>query len=433
MSTAVVLSFPAHGHVTPTLPVVAELVRRGERVIFYATEGWQEKVEPTGSEFRCYSQSENEFNPTRPPTEGLFSDMARLIGLSEAILPNLLADLRSEQPDYLLLDSKSIWGNLVGQILGIPRITLSVVFAIHGGLIDVPTLVRLLYNGAPGVKLLAGLQSLSQYVERAKRIAQRYGAFSPDVIDFLGNPQALNIIFTSREFQVEGHRFDERYKFVGPSLGARQETTDFPFDGIGSEPLVYISLGTVFNDAVDFYRACFEAFAGEPWRVVLSFGNRIDQKSLGETPANFIVRPFVPQLEILQRASLFVTHGGMNGVNEALFYQVPLIVVPQRGDQYVVATRVETLGVGLRVLPQEATPQRLRAAAAMILSNPEFGRRAKEIGASLQAGGGYKRAADEIFAFKKSVATDAAAQGRMPARATSTENSKENRLDPQGH
>ena len=54
------------------------------------------------------------------------------------------------------------------------------------------------------------------------------------------------------------------------------------------------------------------------YRVVMSVGSRIDIASLGTIPGNFIVKAFVPQLQLLQRAALFITHGGMNSVNEGL-------------------------------------------------------------------------------------------------------------------
>lgn len=148
MSTVVFLSFPTQGHIAPTLAVVTELIQRGERVIFYTTPELRQKIEHTGATFRAYQQqvgsveqpkladlSSHDFSPI-PPTEGLLNNMARLVQLSEAMLPWLLNQLRTEQPDYVMLDTKSLWGNLACQVLDIPALTLSVVFAIKSGLIE---------------------------------------------------------------------------------------------------------------------------------------------------------------------------------------------------------------------------------------------------------------------------------------------------------
>ncbi|CAN5749932.1 glycosyltransferase [soil metagenome] len=400
MATAVVLCYPTHGHIAPKLAVVEALVRRGERVIYYSAERARAKIEQTGAEFRAYAYDYNDFDPN-PPTEGLFSDMERLLKLSEAMLPGLLVELRAIQPDYLLLDSKSIWGNLAGQILRVPAITLSVVFALHEKLVDAAYLVPRLYNGATPDVLQRALLHLHSYFEVAQRLSQQYGIHCPNLVEFLGNPQPLNIIFTSQLFQLGGEHFDAHYKFVGPSLGARPAASDFPFEQLSDAPLIYISLGTVFNQLPDFYRACFAAFADEPYQVVMAIGKNIDRSALGEPPANFIVSDFVPQLEILERAALFITHGGMNSANEGLLYQVPLVVVPQRGDQYMVAGRVAELGAGLPLFTPQATPERLRATAMQVLTDPRFKQGAQRVGESLQAAGGFQRAADEIFLFKQ--------------------------------
>lgn len=404
MSTAVVLCYPTHGHVAPKLAVVEELVRRGERVVYYSAERSRPRIEQTGAEFRAYAYDHNAFDPY-PPTEGLFSDMERLLKLSETLLPDLLVEVRDLHPDYLLLDSKSLWGNLVGQILKLPAATLSVVFALHEKLVNAEYLVPRLYGGASPEVLQRALLHLHNYFEIAQRLDRHYGTRCPNLVQFLGNPQPLNIIFTSQLFQLGGEHFDEQYKFVGPSLGARPTVNDFPFDQLTGAPLIYISLGTVFNELPAFYRACFSAFGEMPYQVVMAIGKNTDRSQLGAAPANFIVSDFVPQLDLLERAALFITHGGMNSANEGLLYGVPLLVVPQRGDQYMVAGRVAELSAGLPLFTPEATPERLRGMAVHLMTDQRFKEGAQRLSQSLKAAGGYRRAADEILLFKQRMGT----------------------------
>ena len=155
-----------------------------------------------------------------------------------------------------------------------------------------------------------------------------------------------------------------------------------------------MSLGTTFNDAPAFYQACFEAFADQPYQVLLSTGGRA--MTLPEPPANVRVMPFVPQMEVLSRASVFVTHGGMNSANEGLWRGVPMVVVPQRGDQFLVARRMAELGAGVAITPAEVTSERLRDAVGRLIAESSFRDRARALGASLVAAGGPVRAADEI-------------------------------------
>src|ERR1019366_8543763 len=69
-------------------------------------------------------------------------------------------------------------------------------------------------------------------------------------------------------------------------------------------------------------------FGGAEYRVMMATG-KVDRAALGAAPENFELREFVPQLQVLSQASLFVTHGGMNSVSEALWHEVPLLVFPQ--------------------------------------------------------------------------------------------------------
>jgi MGT family glycosyltransferase len=401
--TAVFLSFPVHGHLAPALEVVSELVRRGERVLFFATGRSRAKVEATGAEFRAYRHGHDEFNPN-PPTEGLFSDMARLGALTAQLIPEILEDLAGEPVDYCLIDTKSLWGRLVAQTLCLPAITVSVVFAIRSGVVPPAVLVNMLYGGATEDGLLRGLTALNQYFATARQIDHTYGIVSPGIVEYLGNPHPLNIIFTSRDFQIGAEAFGENYKFVGPSVrSGRDSSIDFPFDKLNPAlPLIYISLGTTFFHADDFYQACFEAFAQSHCQVVLSCGPG-GKSRLGLPPANFLVEEFVPQMRLLERTSLFLTHGGMNSANEGMLLGIPLLVVPQRGDQFLVGRRVAELGAGLTLHPNEANPASLRSAAERILTDSSFKARANALAESMRQAGGYVRAAEEILAHVASV------------------------------
>ena len=396
MPTAVILNLPEHGHLNATFPLVSELVKRGERVIYYATEPHRDRIEAAGAEFRSYGEA----RAFEPPAHqgGLYSVMAHLIQLTEAVLPRLIGELEQDRPDYLLIDSMCVWGRLVQQITGLPAATLASVFVPDETTVSVEEMVRLAYGRAPKEVLLAGVDALNTYIEVSQRIDHRYGTLSPNIVEFFANRQPLNIVFTSREFHPMGDRYDDSYKFVGPSIAARHDTPDLNFDASDTRPLIYISLGTIFNDQPEFYRNCFEALADSPYRVVLATGSKVDAGSL-TAPANFCVRPYVPQLPVLSQASVFLTHCGMNSASEALWYGVPLVMFPQHGDQHLVASRVAEAGAGLMLPPGDAGPAQIRALVDQAHSDPAFRHNAQRIGESFRAAGGYRRAAEEILAF----------------------------------
>jgi len=133
----------------------------------------------------------------------------------------------------------------------------------------------------------------------------------------------------------------------------------------------------------------------------MSIGNKINESALTGIPSNFILQPYTPQLEILKRVDLFITHGGMNSVSEALFHDVPLIVIPQSADQPIVASRLEEVGCGVKMSRQQATAEALRSAFDRIISNDAYKRHSSIVGETLRNAGGYKRAADLIMAMTK--------------------------------
>jgi len=159
-------------------------------------------------------------------------------------------------------------------------------------------------------------------------------------------------------------------------------------------------MGTILNKNLDFYQLCFEAFGDLPVNVVLSSGKYTDMEPLADQiPSNFIVMPYIAQLEMLQHTDVFITHAGMNSTSEALYYNVPLVMIPLTSDQPLVANRVQELGAGI-ALNNVAV---MREALLEVLSNPSYKQQACIIGESLRQAGGYKRAAEMIMSHMASI------------------------------
>jgi MGT family glycosyltransferase len=397
MAKAVFFNIPAHGHVNPTLPLVQELVRRGETVIYYSIEEYRNRIEAAGAYCRTYDSLSPsvcfDFGDDDRSSPSLPKIARVMIDFCERSLPFLLDATRQDQPDYILHDFTCLWGKYVSQILGIPAIATIPQFPVN--LKRRPDPYPGMYSDMVRM-FLGGIPAFIQFRRTADRISQAYSVPKAGLWDMLANHEDLNIVFTSRYFQPYADDFDESFVFVGPSIARRDETLDFSLD-FGDGPLVYISLGTVFNINVAFYRCCFEAFGGTEKRVVLSAGTDTDLDSLGAVPENFCVRSYVPQLEILKSADVFVTHGGMNSVSEGLWYGVPLVVIPQGSDQYLVARRVETLKAGLALDKRRITPEVLQQAVDSVAVDEGIRANIETIQASFHGAGGFEIAADEVM------------------------------------
>jgi MGT family glycosyltransferase len=396
MAKIVFMSLPAYGHVNPTLPVVQELVKRGNRVIYYNTEEFRAPIERMGAEFRPYPPP----MPTVEETKQIINQhLVRMtvfiLDISQRLTGYMMDELRREQPDLVVHDSICLWGMQAARVLGLPSVSSITTFVMEGAEYLLPKR-ELLYTLAKAIPLLPRI------VRLRRRLLNQYGQNTLPKVLFPTTGD-LNLVFTSRAFQPETTFIDERFRFVGPAINPATREETFPFERLGRKPLVYISMGTIHNNNLDFYRQCFEAFSNHPGQFVLSAGKGTDLAALGEIPTNFIVQGSVPQLKILQQADLFITHGGMNSVQEGLYYGVPLVVIPQQMEQAMNAKVMEWKGAGVVLGGKppygHTTAAELRQAADRVLNDARYYEAARQVGASFREAGGYLRAADEIEAF----------------------------------
>ncbi|WP_369034242.1 macrolide family glycosyltransferase [Streptomyces adonidis] len=385
MSTIAFLNIAMHGHVNPTLPLVAELVRRGHTVTYHTSPEFRDEIEAVGGTVRLYRGGDQPFPD--PPTP--LTWMEALASTAVRLLPAVLSDLRHEPPDLVVHDSACLWGAVAARELGVPAVSSFTTFAFN----------REVLSPTHGSKELLDAarkrpRSLQGYLRSRWTLHRRFAAGGLPLIDVANIRQPLNLVYTSREFQPAAEDFDRSYRFVGPSIGARPADPSFPFDRL-QDPVLYASLGTVFNADPQLLRTFATALAPLGGTVIVSTGQS-DPDALGPLPANVLALRFVPQPEVLARAALFVTHGGMNSVNEAMYAGVPLLVVPQGADQPMVARRVVELGAGLSIRTEDVERVSVRALARRLLHEPGFRAAATELRAAQHKAGGYRRAADEL-------------------------------------
>jgi UDP:flavonoid glycosyltransferase YjiC (YdhE family) len=100
------------------------------------------------------------------------------------------------------------------------------------------------------------------------------------------------------------------------------------------------SLGTIQNRLGWAFRAIAEGCAGLNAQLVLSLGGGLEQDQFASLPRDPITVPFAPQLELLKRAAVCITHAGLNTALESLTNGVPMVAIPITNDQPGVAARV---------------------------------------------------------------------------------------------
>lgn len=389
MPICMFLPFPAYGPVNPTLAIAQELVSTGQTVIYYLPEEFRETVEATGAIFRPYESKILNSIASGTPTQ---AQECRLV------LPQVWERIRADKPDVIVHDPFSPWTTILVRRLGLPAIFLHSSYPMneHFNLSSVMADMSI-----AGDRLAQMREATDKENAALAEVCATYHVAPIDYVGLAASPKPLNIVLIPQAFQPAGSSFDERYVFVGPSIWPRYIGESFPIEQLKTEkPLLYISLGSIFTNQPLFFKTCFEAFADTPWQVVLSHGRSVDRGVLGFVPDNFLLSAYVPQLNVLERANVFVTHAGVNSAMESLFYGVPMVAIPQATvDQAITARLIAEMRLGVALSKAEITTERLREAVEHVADDEGIGQSVRRIQRLTCEAGGYRRAAAAILQF----------------------------------
>ena len=160
-------------------------------------------------------------------------------------------------------------------------------------------------------------------------------------------------------------------------------------------------MGTVNNDMMSFYKTCIDVFKNTDYQVIMSVGNLVSLESFGELPKNISVFSCVDQIAVLKKADAFVSHCGMNSVSESLYFEVPLVMLPQTTEQKGVAQRVLELGAGIK--PDKPNADSILIAVNDILNDSSYKKNAKRIASDFKNCSGPKGAVDKILEVCKGI------------------------------
>ena len=385
MSKIVFFCIPAHGHTNPTLGVVRELISRGHQVYYYSYNMMRDKIQSTGAVFVSCDEYDQEQRLDAKDGARIGKDLAFstqiLVDTTLALDDTVCEHMKELNPDCIIADSMAVWGKAVALKLGIPFVSSTTTFAFnqHSARIMKQRLGQ----------MFGMIFSMSKINKNIKRLQDK-GYPVKSVLDIIQNDNNTDtIVYTSPEFQPCSETFSEKYVFVGPSIRPVENMIEKK-----SDKLIYISMGTVINDSTEFYKKCIEALANTKYQVIMSVGNLINIEDLGAVPDNITISRFVDQIAVLSQADVFLTHCGMNSVNESLYYKVPLVMLPQTSEQDGVATRVEQLGAGVRL--KHINAKAIRETIESVLNTKSYYEQASKISQSFHKCTGAKGAADKI-------------------------------------
>jgi zeaxanthin glucosyltransferase len=201
-----------------------------------------------------------------------------------------------------------------------------------------------------------------------------------------------------RAFDFESSHWPSQFHHTGPFHdGTGREKVGFPWEQLTGEPLIYASMGTILNGRVDVFRTFVAALAKhKDLQLVLSVGDQVDPKQIGPVPNNAIIVKQAPQLELLKRASVCITHAGLNTVLESLAQGVPQVAIPVTYDQPGVAARIADKQTGVVTSLDKLTADHLSTLLNEVLNNPTYRDNARNLQKAIAEANGLSVAADLV-------------------------------------
>jgi MGT family glycosyltransferase len=421
MSSILIATVPAQGHVGPLLPIARHFVERGDEVRFITGSRFAGVVQATGAR-HVPLPPEPAFDDQRDPDE-VFPERAALKG-TKAIAFDMehffvrpardqyetVMSAHREAPATVILADTGFLGAafVLGHALGdrppvvvcgvVPLPVMSRDTAPYGmGLIPMRGPLGRLRNRALSA---VAARTVFPRAEHAADEINRDLHARPLPFPVLDWPRHAEAIaqFTVAEFEYPRSDAPETLHFVGPITSQIPDASlpSWWSDLDGTRPVVHVTQGTVANhDFAQIIAPTLEALAGDDVLVVVATGGQ-PLETLPPLPANARAAIYLPYDQLLPKVDVYVTNGGYGGVQHALRYGVPIVTSGGKEDKPEVAGRIAWSGAGRRLRTEEPSATAVRDAVRAVLSEPRYRENARRIAASMARAGGVGRLAELV-------------------------------------
>ncbi|HKQ04042.1 MAG TPA: glycosyltransferase [Blastocatellia bacterium] len=355
MANILFMPVPEFGHMNPPLKLAKSLQQRGHRVYYIGFSDFEDYVRAQGLDYISIFKD-------RYPKGYLAAKADKQASMKTDRLSLLFMEARARQ-DRIALDPLAAFEEEVAQVFQAVPPDL---FLVDNMLRDLAASVAH-HLGVPTVRL-------SLHFEEARVALAERGRTPP--------PEKLPaIILCPKEFDFVHSPMKENYHYLEASIEVeRKEFSAFPWEKLDdSRPLIYCSFGSQchqYKQSEALFGAIIEAVGERPqWQLVLAVGPYLKAEAFAPLPDNVLVVNWAPQLKLLERAAVMITHGGLGAVKECIFFAVPMVVFPGNWDQPYHAARVAHHGIGLRGNSHGASVRDIQRMLDAVMGDVSFRRR----------------------------------------------------------
>jgi MGT family glycosyltransferase len=401
----------ATGHLNPMTTLGYELHRRGHRVTVVGILDTEKKAYSAGLEFRAIALSESPYGTMAQFSEELgklsglaalrytinYLQKSRVTLLQQA--PKVIKDAGIEA---LLVDQISSAGGTVADYLGIPFMSVSAALMSNEDVSVPPFITPWNYNRAwwGQIRNRIGYRLLRQIGKPIRETVAEYRRewnLPPHNSQNDVYSRLAQLCQQPVEFEFPRANLPGCFHFTGAyhNLISRAKI-DFPFEKLTGQPLIYASMGTLQNRLIGVFETIAEACEKLDAQLVISLGGGISGESMPKLPGSPLIVGNAPQLELLQRASLTITHAGLNTALESISHGVPMVAIPITNDQPGVAARIVWTGCGEMIKLSALNAPKLRSSIERVLTQESYRHNATRLQTANQQAGGVTKAADII-------------------------------------
>ncbi|WP_026734158.1 glycosyltransferase [Fischerella sp. PCC 9605] len=401
----------ATGHINTLFPLGYELHKRGHQITVFSAPHVQSKAIAAGFKFRAIGEAEFSLKQDTQLFEqqGKLSGFAGLRHTIESFRTMVAvgfrdtpAAIKESGAEALLVDMSAVQGGTIAEHLNLPFVTVCSALTFYQDEYIPP--VNTLWSYNPGwwarLRNIAAYRLLEVLIQPVWKVISEHRQIwnLPPYKNFNDLFSKLAIISQHPvEFEFPNRKLPPWFYFTGPFHDAiGRQKVDFPDEKLTGQPLIYASMGTIRNRLKHIFYIIAEACQEIDAQLVISLGGALEPDTLSNLPGKPLVVQYTPQLELLKRTTLTITHAGLNTTLESLSNAVPLVAIPISDEQPGIAARIAWTGVGEVVPLSRLSVSKLRNAIQTVLIEESYKQNAVRLQDAIHRAGGVCRAADIV-------------------------------------
>lgn len=362
-----------YGHVNPNLELIRRLTESGCEVACICSKKYSEKLKTLGARVLLNESPKEAVSDILPDIEDGYCRDAQYyatfnietaewqsIARERVITYNvgIIERLTDYRPDIVFYDSVAIQGLVYAKKNRIPCICVDSATNLSSTdpffypfykdvvLCEIDREVREGYVPEAARDLIMPVDSYinmdRRFEKKFVRSVSRLAECDPDDL----KPERTYVYLSEEMYNALGGEVSNRY-FCG--FGINDMVIPETKSG------VYVSRGTSLTESsMEMLRHMYEGAACECDEVTVSLGGYQGTEINGNDEKVRILR-FSRQVEELKRAKVFLCHGGLTGVREAIMCETPMVVYPGNFHEYQTGCMIEKLGIGVMIQDRKLT------------------------------------------------------------------------------